>query len=157
MLMPWIRNSQDPQIAVIDALIPYAQSQWRLTDEREFWAIGGISRGAGQVLQIGLLHPDQFRAIGLHSPAFLHVPELLLGWYLAVEEAQQPSIWFDMGESDSLLQSATVLLETFNAAGITLTQQIGPGDHTSEYWQKNLPAYIDWYRSFWLVTIEAIE
>jgi uncharacterized protein YhfF len=62
-----------------------------------------------------------------------------------------------MGESDTLLQSATVLLETFQDAGITLTQQTGPGDHTSDYWQKNMPAYIDWYRSFWLVTIEAIE
>jgi enterochelin esterase-like enzyme len=153
VLMPWIRNSQDPQIAVIEALIPYAQGQWRITNEREFWAIGGISRGAGQAMQIGLLHPDQFRAIGLHSPATLHVPELLLGWYLAIEEAQRPAIWFDMGEYDSLLQSATVLLETFQDAGITLTQQTSPGDHTSDYWRKNLPAYISWYRSFWLATI----
>jgi enterochelin esterase-like enzyme len=150
ILMPWIRSSQDPYIAVKDVLIPYAENQWRLSDEREFWAIGGISRGAGQALQIGLLHPNRFSAIGLHSPAILYAPELLLSWYLATEEAQRPAIWFDIGESDSLLESALVLLGTFQGAEIKITDQINTGDHTSEYWMENLPDYLNWYVSFWL-------
>jgi enterochelin esterase-like enzyme len=150
MLMPWIRNSEDPHTAVMDALVPFAEEQWRLSTKREYWAIGGLSRGAGQALQIGLLHPERFSAIGLHSPAILHTPELLLSWYVAIEETQRPAIWFDIGESDSLLESATVLLQTFENAGVGISKQFGSGDHTSDYWSKNLPIYLDWYRSFWI-------
>jgi enterochelin esterase-like enzyme len=155
ILMPWIRNSQDPHTVVMDAMIPFAEDRWRLSDDREFWAIGGISRGAGQALQIGLLHPDRFSAIGLHSPAILHAPELLLSWYLAIEEARRPAIWFDIGESDSLFESAMVLLGIFQGAEIKIADQINTGDHTSEYWMENLPDYLNWYVSFWLSSHES--
>ncbi len=150
ILMPWIRNSQDPLIAVTEAVIPYARERWRLAEGRQFWAIGGISRGAGQAVYIGLLQPERFKAIGLHSPAFLHTPEFLLTRYLALDAAERPEIWFDIGESDSLLDSATLLLETFDQAGVHIVSQTRPGDHTLDYWRMHLPEYLDWYLSFWL-------
>ncbi len=150
MLMPWIRNSQDPRIAVMEAVLPYARERWRLSDERQFQAIGGISRGAGQALQIGLLNPDQFGAVGLHSPAILHSPELLLTWYLGITPAQQPRIWLDIGESDSLYATTQILIDLFQDAGVKIEQHIYPGDHTPEYWEEHLSTYLAWYRSFWL-------
>jgi enterochelin esterase-like enzyme len=150
MLMPWIRNSQDPQIAVMEALIPFAEERWRLSAERDYWAIGGLSRGAGQALQIGLLHPERFRAIGLHSPAILLTPELLVSWMLDIEDEQRPGIWLDIGEADSLRESTLNLLDQFQQAGIALTYQLNSGDHTSSYWQEHLTEYLEWYRSFWI-------
>lgn len=156
ILMPWIRNRQDPLIAIIDVLIPYAEEQWRLQDDRRYWAIGGISRGAGQALQIGLLHPEQFSAIGLHSPAILHVPEVLLQWIQAIEVEDRPAIWFDIGTADSLQKSAVTFLDQFQQAGIPMTYQINAGDHTSSYWMEHLPSYLAWYRSFWITSSQTM-
>jgi enterochelin esterase-like enzyme len=150
ILMPWIRNSQDPLVAVIDVLIPYAQAHWRMSADRDFWSIGGISRGAGQALQIGLLYPEQFRAIGLHSPAILHAPELLLSWIQSIEIQDRPEIWLDIGETDSLYSSTRSFLDLFLQAGIPITYHINQGDHTRNYWQEHLPAYLAWYRSIWM-------
>ncbi len=150
ILMPWIRSSQDPVIAVMDTLIPYAKEQWRLAVERDYWAIGGISRGAGQALYIGVFHPEQFKAIGLHSPAILHSPEFLLGGYMTAEPEQRPSVWFDIGDSDSLFETALELLNLFEDAGIPIESQISSGDHTSLYWREHLPTYLDWYLSSWV-------
>lgn len=149
ILMPWIRNSQDPHVAVTDALIPYAQMQWRLHDDRGYWAIGGISRGAGQALQIGLLHPERFGAIGLHSPAILQTPELLTQWGQAIEPEDLPAIWLDIGDQDSLQSSALNLIEQFQQAGIPIEHQVNVGDHTSSYWIEHLPSYMAWYSALW--------
>lgn len=149
ILMPWIRNSQDPLVAVMDVLIPYARMQWRLQDDRAYWAIGGISRGAGQAIQIGLLHPERFSAIGLHSPAILHAPELLAQWGQAIQPEDRPLIWLDIGEQDSLLSSALSLDKPFQQIGLPISYQLNAGDHTSAYWIEHLPSYLDWYTALW--------
>jgi len=149
ILMPWIRNSQDPLVAVLDALIPYAQTQWRLQDDQGYWAIGGISRGAGQALQIGLLNPERFGAIGLHSPAILHSPELITQWGLSIALENRPTIWLDIGDQDSLQGSALSLKEQFQHAGIPISYQLNAGDHTSAYWIEHLPSYLAWYSALW--------
>jgi enterochelin esterase-like enzyme len=150
VLMPWIRITENPSTAIMQALLPYAEAQWRLAPQREFWGIGGISRGAGQALQIGLLNPDQFGAISLHSPAILNPVELLIQWHQAIEPNLRPALWFDIGESDSLTETAVAFLEQFQAAGIALTYQINQGDHLPSYWRERLPNYLAWHRSQWL-------
>ncbi len=150
MIMPWIRNSEDSYSAVVDHLIPFALEKWRISENRELWAIGGISRGAGQALQIGLLNPERFGAIGLHSPATLHQPELILSWIEAIEPDMRPAIWFDIGEADSLLETANLLLDQLLQTSVNLTYSINPGDHTTAYWQANLVSYLGWYRTNWL-------
>ncbi len=53
----------------INDLIPYVDKNYRTLADRDHRALGGLSRGGGWTVQLGLGHPELFGALGLHSPA----------------------------------------------------------------------------------------
>ena len=59
---------------LVDDLIPYIDSTYRTLSDRNHRAIGGMSRGAGWSLRLGLSRWDLFSVIGLHSwPCFITI------------------------------------------------------------------------------------
>ncbi len=150
IVMPWERRGLDFEAAITEHLVPYIEQVYGATPDRERRAIGGISRGGGWALRIGLKHPQLFGAIGLHSPAVL-TPNLfdIPGWIEALPPQDMPAIWIDMGERDSLRFALLDLTGLFDELGVPYLRQSYPGEHNPPYWSAHVADYLDWYVANW--------
>jgi enterochelin esterase-like enzyme len=150
VVMPWHRTGVDLEMAVVNILVPHIDQTYRTLAEPGWRAIGGLSRGGGWALRIGLRHTDLFGAMGLHSPA-----NFLNTYYIAslvdnIAEEHLPRVWIDIGERDSLLELTNELIDLFDELGIPVSSQIYPGDHDPEYWITHIDTYLRWYTYAWL-------
>jgi enterochelin esterase-like enzyme len=146
IVMPWERTGIELETAVVDVLIPHLESTYPANQERQQRGIGGISRGGGWALRIGLKHPELFRAIGLHSPAVL-APDLfnLPDWAASIPAGYQPAIWIDIGEKDTLLTAAGELKTLLDELDIKYHWALNEGYHEESYWVAHLAEYLFWY------------
>jgi enterochelin esterase-like enzyme len=101
-------------------------------------AIGGISRGGGLALSVAANHPDDFVAVGGHSP--VDVPETELD-VLAV----RLPVYLDVGRNDSLVGSAEQMAEHLKLRGGNVQLTVNRGGHDRPYWRAYTPAYLDFY------------
>lgn len=149
----WNQPSQDPFGKVLaDELIPIIDQQFRTLDQRQFRAIGGLSRGAGWSVHLGLSRWDLFGALGGHSlPVFWEDTAKIRSWLDNIPVEQRPRIYLDIGERDrpQILKSAVWFEELLTHEGIPHEWYLLPGYHEEAYWQKNLPRYLRWYTRTW--------
>jgi enterochelin esterase-like enzyme len=135
---------------VVDALIPHIDDNYRTLPTREHRAIGGLSRGAGWALRLGLAHWDQFSVIGLHSLAILQKDgSRVERWLKEIPAASYPVIFMDIGDNDPELARAQGAEALFNDYGLSHEWHLYSGAHTEEYWQAHVEEYIEWYASHW--------
>lgn len=151
IVMPWERLGLDYQQAIVEYLIPFIETEYGASPERDLRSIGGISRGAGWALRIGLQYPELFQAVGLHSPAVL-VPDIYMlpDWIEAIPSESIPSVWIDIGDRDPLRLSLPELTAIFDEADLTYALYSYPGEHIEAYWEAHVEDYIRWYVSGWL-------
>ena len=147
IVMPWQRKGLDYPETIVDYLVPYIEGRYGATAERQFRAIGGISRGGGWALRIGLQHTDVFGAIGLHSPAVL-VPDMfnIPRW---TESEPISALWIDIGDRDSLRFTVADLRDLLDELEVSYEFTSYPGDHNSLYWSAHAEDYLRWYVSNW--------
>jgi len=150
IVMPWERRGLDFEQAIVAKLLPHIRSTSAGGGDRTTTAIGGISRGAGWALRIGLKHPDEFGAIGLHSPAVLSPDLYHLGdWIKAAEPMGVPRLWIDFADRDTSRAGALELAMDLEELGATFASSSSPGEHTGTYWSSRLEDYLSWYASGW--------
>ena len=135
---------------LVDTLIPYIDKTYRTLPDREERAIGGLSRGAGWALRLGLTHWQLFGHIGLHSLAVLDMDaELIEDWLKAIPAASYPTIFMDIGESDPELGRAKLTQELFTKFKIPNELHTSPGFHDEAYWSAHVEQYLRWYGEGW--------
>jgi enterochelin esterase-like enzyme len=131
-------------------LIPYIDQTYRTIPDPRFRAIGGLSRGAGWALQLGLTRPDLFNIIGLHSLAvFQRDASKVDDWIQAIPPASRPNVFMDIGEDDQELASTQQIESIFTQFDVTHEWHLYSGDHTEEYWSSHVEEYIRWYAEQW--------
>lgn len=132
--------------AVIDELIPYVESNYNVCTTRQCRAIGGLSRGGGWAMHLGLTHLEMFSSIGAHSMGWfqgdLYRVENLLKTYSA---AEFPRIYMDRGDQDYLRDSIDIYEKNLTASGIEHEYHINSGTHEAAYWQSQVQNYVEWY------------
>jgi len=150
--MPWERKGLDFEAAVVEVLLPYIRATYAGGSQPEPAAIGGLSRGAGWALRIGLKHPELFRAIGLHSPAVLPPDMFYLADWVAQarQTAQMPRLWIDVAERDTSRVGAQELAELLDDLGLSYAWSSRAGEHTAAYWSSRMADYLRWYGELWL-------
>jgi enterochelin esterase-like enzyme len=135
---------------LVDDLIPNIDSTYRILPDRDHRAIGGLSRGAGWALQLGLSRWDLFSVIGLHSLAVLHNDRSKIDdWIAEIPSSSHPSIFMDIGDNDQELAMAISIEEQFTEIGIAHEWHYYRGAHTEEYWSVHVEEYIRWYAEQW--------
>ncbi len=135
---------------LVGELIPYIDQTYRTIPDPRFRAIGGMSRGAGWALQLGLTRPDLFSIIGLHSLAvFQRDASKVDDWIQAIPPASRPRIFMDIGEDDQELVSTQQIESIFTQFDIPHEWHLYSGDHTEEYWSAHVEEYIRWYAEQW--------
>ncbi len=135
---------------LIDGLIPYIDSTYRTFPDRNHRAIGGLSRGAGWALELGLTHWELFGTIGLHSLAVFQKDfSKIRKWLADIPPASLPRVYMDIGDADQELERAQAVEEEFNAEGLSHEWHLYEGAHTEEYWSAHVEEYMQWYAEGW--------
>jgi enterochelin esterase-like enzyme len=135
---------------LVDNLVPYIDKTYRTIPDRNHRVIGGLSRGAGWALRLGLTRWELFGHIGLHSLAVLERDgDAIEDWLEEIPSSSYPTIFMDVGESDAELGRAKLTQELFTEFGIPNELHISPGFHEEEYWSAHVEEYIQWYADGW--------
>jgi len=135
---------------LITALIPYIDGTYRTIPKRDQRAIGGMSRGAGWALELGLTRWDLFSIIGLHSLAVFQGDGSRIGrWLGNIPPSSRPTIFMDIGDNDPEFAMARMVEDIFSKFGLSHEWHLYGGAHTEEYWQAHVEEYIGWYASQW--------
>jgi len=149
----WSQPDQDPFGQVmVDELIPWIDDHYRTLTDRQNRAIGGLSRGGGWALHLGLSRWDLFNAIGLHSAAIFESDSAQIPrWLDKISPESMPHIYIDIGERDrpQILSAIRSFEEYLTRLGIPHLWHLYTGYHNEAYWKSHLEDYLRWYASNW--------
>ena len=135
---------------LVENLIPYIDQNYRTIANRDHRAIGGMSRGAGWALRLGLTRWDLFSTIGLHSLAVLQKDASKIeDWLADIPPPSRPRVFMDIGDNDQELSMASQMETQFNEYGLLHEWHLYAGTHTEEYWSAHMEEYIQWYAEGW--------
>lgn len=144
------RSNYDLVLAL--ELMPTIDKTYRTRPEREFRAVGGLSRGAGWAIELGITFWDLFGAFGAHSPAVLNTNPISMSNLLdAIPPDKYPRIFIDTGDREppSIIESAIWLGDLLNQKGIPHEWYRFTGVHDGSYWQEHMERYLRWYTGSW--------
>ena len=122
-------------------LIPFVQSSYRASSDREHRALAGLSMGGGLTLAIGPRHLDTFSRLAVFSSGGGQNPEKTfadVGANARNVNGQLKLFWIGVGTEDGVLASAKRTSDFLNTAGIKHTYKTVPGAHTWIVWRKFL-------------------
>jgi enterochelin esterase-like enzyme len=140
---------------LVDHLIPYVDRNYRTLANRNYRAIGGLSRGAGWALRLGLQRWNLFGTLGLHSlAAFGDDRPYLAYWLDEIPSDSWPNIFIDTGESDSELGFNSLFEDMLTQLGIPHEWHLYPGAHDEAYWEAHVEEYLRWYADVWAAQAE---
>jgi enterochelin esterase-like enzyme len=149
----WAQPTEDIFGTVLaEQLIPNIDDNYRTVPERSYRAVGGLSRGAGWAVHLGLSHWELFGAIGAHSlPVFWTDTNHIRNWLDAIPVEQLPRIYLDIGDKDRpvILASAIWFADLLNEKAIPHEWHLFPGYHEEAYWISHIDQYLRWYTQEW--------
>jgi enterochelin esterase-like enzyme len=167
LVMPYVgsigTNSTFPpdpafESVVIEELLPALDRDFCTYANRDYRAIGGISRGGFWAYSIGLRHPDVFGIIGGHSAYFTEdlseIPAPFNPLDLASNDANLPTnrqrLYIDNGAQDPSGRMIENFSTRLTERNIPHTYIINPvGDHDEQYWSAHVTEYLAFYGRNW--------
>jgi enterochelin esterase-like enzyme len=138
--------------ALTDELIPWMETNLQVSNQKQWRAIGGISRGASWAMRLGLQQYKLFGAVGGHSlPTFDGDLKLLPDWLDAIPTGKAPRVYMDIGLSDPEVNTAIKFENVLNQHGILNEWHLNEGLHNEDYWRLHIQEYLDWYTLSWRI------
>jgi enterochelin esterase-like enzyme len=135
---------------LVEALIPHIDNAYRTLPDRNHRTIGGLSRGAGWALRLGLNYWELFGTIGLHSLAILQKDASeIRDWLADIPPASHPRIFMDIGDNDQEYEMAQRVETQFTDFGLSHEWHLYTGAHTEDYWSAHVEEYLRWYAEGW--------
>jgi enterochelin esterase-like enzyme len=142
-------NGEDPfEPILLDGLMPRIDASYRTLTDRAHRAIGGLSRGAGWAVRLGILHPQLFTIVGAHSLAIRAGDEQILnGRLLAGPVSDLPYFFLDSGDHDppEILQPTLRFEALLTKIGAPHEWRLNTGYHEESYWRSHLQGYLRRY------------
>jgi enterochelin esterase-like enzyme len=149
----WAQPTEDRFGEVlVTSLIPHIDQEYRTLPDRAYRAIGGLSRGAGWAVHLGLKEWELFGAIGANSlPVFWTDTAHVAEWLDAIPKESLPRIYLDIGEKDrpTILQSAIWFENLLTEKNIPHEWHLFSGYHEEAYWESHVEQYLRWYTKGW--------
>jgi enterochelin esterase-like enzyme len=149
----WAQPTEDRFGQVlVDGLLPFIDKTYRTRPDRLHRAIGGLSRGAGWAVHLGLSRWELFAAIGGHSlPVFWADTSHVRQWLKDIPSNALPRIYLDIGENDRpvILDSARWFENLLTEENIPHEWHLFTGYHEEAYWQSHVEQYLRWYTQDW--------
>jgi enterochelin esterase-like enzyme len=137
--------------ALIFDLLPFIDTEYRTIPDRQYRAIGGLSRGGNWAVHIGLSYWGFFGQIGAHStPTFVtDGPAVIREWLAEIPADELPRISLDAGEDDIWLRFTLQFEKVLNQENIPHEWNLYSGQHDEEYWSSHIEQYLRWYTQDW--------
>jgi enterochelin esterase-like enzyme len=127
---------------LLEDVIPFVDSHYRVYSDRGHRAIAGLSMGGGESLEIGLNHLELFSYVGGFSAALRPADfQKNFGGIFANPEATNGKLrllWIGCGTDDSLFGAATDFAKFLDAAKIKHVFKQSDGAHTWMVWRRYL-------------------
>jgi enterochelin esterase-like enzyme len=137
---------------LVTEMVPFIDQNYPTRSERQYRAIGGLSRGASWAFHLGLTEWHLFSRIGAHSlPVFAYDNAYISNWLEAIPTGSYPQIYIDMGNQDPELNIARQVESTLTARHIPHEWHMFSGAHEENYWGRHLEKYLIWYACEWAV------
>jgi enterochelin esterase-like enzyme len=157
MIMPRDRRWDQPDQdhfgqSVADSLVPWIDAHYRTRPEREYRAVGGLSRGAGWAVHLALSRWELFGALGGHStPVFWTDTYHIKEWLSAIPPEQMPRIYLDNPNNDrsEIMKSSIWFEKLLTQWDIAHEWALFTGYHEEKYWQAHVEQYLRWYAEGW--------
>ena len=157
MVLPRDRSWDQPTennfgVVLVEDLVPTIDKNYRTIPGRPWRAVGGLSRGAGWAVHLGLKYWEHFSGIGAHSlPVFWTDTRHIREWLDEITEGQMPRIYLDIGDKDrqQIMESAVWFEKVLTDENIPHIWYLNPGYHEEAYWEAQLENYIRWYTASW--------
>ncbi len=124
---------------LLEDVIPYVEKNFRSLVGADNRALGGLSMGGGQTVQIGFTHPDTFHYLVVMSAGSQANPETTYADFFNGGYKKLKLLWMGIGKDDNLVgPSAKTLDEALTKANIKHTFQVGEGRHEWVVWRHHL-------------------
>ncbi len=134
---------------MMDELIPRIEQDFCTWEDRDYRAIGGISRGGFWALSMALRNPDFFGVVAGHSAELdSAAPPAVnpLDLALSAPFVDTLRIYLDNGANDLVRPDLEELSNNFVQRRVPHEYVINPlGDHTDGYWTAHLADYLAFY------------
>jgi enterochelin esterase-like enzyme len=122
---------------LIKDIIPFVEAHYPVYTDRDHRALGGLSMGGGQTLNIGLTHPETFAYIGPFSAApDAKAPADLMADPSVAKKLKL--IWLACGNKDGLIRISQGFHTYFKEHGIEHVWNVDGNAHDTAEWQNNL-------------------
>lgn len=150
---------------ILEELLPQVDRDFCTIRNRDFRAIGGISRGGFLAYSVAMRHPDLFSAVGGHSAYFPNIPAEIPSAFNPLELALNASflrdadlrMYLDNGVSDSSGPSQQLLSARLTQRGIPHDYQVAAvGEHNNDYWSTHVEEYLRFYAEEWSRSYETL-
>ena len=138
------RPGEDYAAFVLRDLIPRIEQMEHIAPDRKYRAVGGLSLGGAWALELALTHPDQFSAVGGHSPVSDRALKRLSP---AAQGAVR--IYLDVGRDDPLAPGVEAFAAQLALEGFSPLYHLYPGGHDRLYWRAHTAEYLAFYSAAW--------
>ena len=123
-------------------IVPLIESNFNVSKRPEDRALAGLSMGGVQTVNIGLLHTDEFRYIGVFSsglfPDSLKAFEAKYGDTLKTNADRLKLLWIAHGEIDMARPNSLAMMKMLDRHGVKYQWEETPGGHTMANWRRYL-------------------
>jgi enterochelin esterase-like enzyme len=138
------RNLEAFEKDLLQDVVPFIESHYRVNTEPAHRAIVGLSMGGGQSLGIGLTHPELFGWVGGMSSA-VYNPEQTLALPLSDPSGINKKLkllWFACGKSDFLLKNNQDFDHLLTTKGLAHEYHETEGNHSWPVWRRYLRDFL---------------
>lgn len=140
-------DRRDPENAdlyvksIVNDIIPYIESHYRVIAKPEARAVSGLSMGGGHTLAVTRLFPGTFDYICPLSIGVRGDAADIDKQFQAVKQGGYKLYWFACGESDFLWEMAKEMDAALTRNGLEHTFYVTDGGHTWANWRKYLNTF----------------
>ncbi|WP_303921397.1 esterase [Draconibacterium sediminis] len=140
-------DRRDPENAdlyvksIVNDIIPYIESHYRVIAKPEARAVSGLSMGGGHTLAVTRLFPGTFDYICPLSIGVRGNAADIDKQFQAVKQGGYKLYWFACGESDFLWEMAKEMDAALTRNGLEHTFYVTDGGHTWANWRKYLNTF----------------
>ena len=134
---------------LIDNVIPFVETHYRVKKDRKSRAMCGLSMGGGQSFYIGLRDPEVFANVGVFSTGMFggiqgasnfdlekEVPGILTD--TKTFNRQFDVFFISCGEQDPRIEYTRNIVKKMRDGGVDVRFNSYPGDHEWQVWRKSL-------------------
>jgi enterochelin esterase family protein len=125
---------------LLQDVIPFVEKNFRTLTGADNRALGGLSMGGGQTVQIGFTHPDTFHSLVVMSAGANNAETTYPSFFAdpAGINKKMKLIWMGVGKDDGIGASTKALDASLTAKGITHTFKLTDGRHEWVVWRHHL-------------------